>query len=244
MTVEENIKKIAEFEDKSLLIVDDDNPFRERLARSMEKKGFEVIQAEGVKKGIDKATQNKPYFAVVDLRLNDGNGIEVVKHIQKLNPNSTIPVLDDNGFILYESNSIIKYISEKYDFLKTNDTQLNAITNQWIDWSSLVFGLPCSILTAHSLVLPVEKRNLIMAKESQQKIHSIFEILDNQLLKNNFILGKKFSLADIPIGCWLHRCRVLKIDISSFKGINNWALKLDSRKAFQEAVVSAPLPPN
>ena len=166
------------------------------------------------------------------------------EEFKKLNPNSTIPVLDDNGFILYESNSIIKYISEKYDVLKTNNAQKSAITNQWIDWSSLVFGLPCSILTAHNLVLPVEKRNPIMAKEAQKKIHSIFEILDNQLLKNNFILGEEFSLADIPIGCWLHRCRVLKIDISSFKGINNWALKLDSRKAFEEAVVSAPLPPN
>ena len=49
----EIIKNISEFEDKSLLIVDDDNPFRERLARAMEKKGFKVFQAEGVKKGME-----------------------------------------------------------------------------------------------------------------------------------------------------------------------------------------------
>ena len=49
----QNVKNISQFEDKSLLIVDDDNPFRERLARAMEKKGFKVSQAEGVKKGID-----------------------------------------------------------------------------------------------------------------------------------------------------------------------------------------------
>ena len=48
-----NIKKIDEFKDKSLLIVDDDNPFRERLARAMEKKGFIVTQAESVTKGLD-----------------------------------------------------------------------------------------------------------------------------------------------------------------------------------------------
>ena len=47
------LQNLADFENKSLLIVDDDNPFRERLARAMEKKGFEVIQAEGVQKGID-----------------------------------------------------------------------------------------------------------------------------------------------------------------------------------------------
>ena len=47
------LKNINEFENKSLLIVDDDNPFRERLARAMEKKGFEVTQAESVQKGVD-----------------------------------------------------------------------------------------------------------------------------------------------------------------------------------------------
>ncbi len=72
MVTTENIKNISEFEDKSLLIVDDDNPFRERLARAMEKKGFKVSQAEGVKKGIDCVKQEKPAFAVVDLRLGDG----------------------------------------------------------------------------------------------------------------------------------------------------------------------------
>ena len=51
MPEQNNLKKLSDFEDKSLLIVDDDNPFRERLGRAMEKKGFEVIQAESVKKG-------------------------------------------------------------------------------------------------------------------------------------------------------------------------------------------------
>ena len=95
----ENTNKINEFNDKSLLLVDDDNPFRERLARAMEKKGFEVIQAEGVKKGIDAVKSKKPAFAVVDLRLNDGNGIEVVKQIQDSNENSRIVMLTGYGNI-------------------------------------------------------------------------------------------------------------------------------------------------
>ena len=88
MTTTENINNISKFEDKSLLIVDDDNPFRERLARAMEKKGFKVSQAEGVKKGIDFVKKQKPAFAVVDLRLGDGNGLEVVKEIQNTNSKS------------------------------------------------------------------------------------------------------------------------------------------------------------
>ena len=95
----DEIGKITDFNDKSLLLVDDDNPFRERLAKEIEKKGFEVIQAEGVKKGIDAVKSKKPAFAVVDLRLNDGNGLEVVKEIQISNENSRIVMLTGYGNI-------------------------------------------------------------------------------------------------------------------------------------------------
>ena len=99
MQDQEIIKNISEFEDKSLLIVDDDNPFRQRLARAMEKKGFLVTQAEGVKIGIQSVKDKNPAFAVVDLRLNDGNGLEVVKEIQKNNSNSRIIMLTGYGNI-------------------------------------------------------------------------------------------------------------------------------------------------
>ena len=94
-----NVQKIADFKDKSLLIVDDDNPFRERLARAMEKKGFIVSQAQGVKSGIDSVKIKKPAFAVVDLRLGDGNGLEVVKEIQNSNSDSRIIMLTGYGNI-------------------------------------------------------------------------------------------------------------------------------------------------
>jgi len=93
------LKKISEFDNKSLLIVDDDNPFRERLARAMEKKGFEVFQAESVQKGIQAVKDKQPGFAVVDLRLADRNGLEVVKQIQNSNATSRIIMLTGYGNI-------------------------------------------------------------------------------------------------------------------------------------------------
>ena len=99
MTTNENINIITKFDDKSLLIVDDDTPFRERLARAMEKKGFKVSQAEGVKKGIDFVKKQKPAFAVIDLRLGDGNGLEVVKEIQNTNSKSRVVMLTGYGNI-------------------------------------------------------------------------------------------------------------------------------------------------
>tara|TARA_Y100001936_G_scaffold248575_1_gene296792 strand:+ start:744 stop:1307 length:564 start_codon:yes stop_codon:yes gene_type:complete len=99
MKQQAKIENIDNFEDKSLLIVDDDNPFRDRLARAMEKKGFTVFQAESVKKGVEQVQQKKPAFAVVDLRLGDGNGLEVVKEIQNTNSKSRVVMLTGYGNI-------------------------------------------------------------------------------------------------------------------------------------------------
>ena len=99
MKNEAPLQNLADFDNKSLLIVDDDNPFRERLARAMEKKGFTVSQAESVKNGITLVKQKKPAFAVVDLRLGDGNGLQVVKEIQASNSESRVIMLTGYGNI-------------------------------------------------------------------------------------------------------------------------------------------------
>ena len=94
-----NSRKIADFADKTLLIVDDDNPLRDRLARAMEKKGFLVTQADSVKVGITMAKKSPPAFAVVDLRLGDGSGLEVVKEIRNQKATSKIVMLTGYGNI-------------------------------------------------------------------------------------------------------------------------------------------------
>lgn len=94
-----NMQKITDFIDKSLLIVDDDAPLRERLSRAMEKKGFKVTQAESVKQGINQVRISPPSFAVVDLRLNDGNGLDVIKEVQKNKTDSRVVMLTGYGNI-------------------------------------------------------------------------------------------------------------------------------------------------
>ena len=100
-TEQEKIKtqKVADFPDKSLLIVDDDNSLRDRLTRAMEKKGFKVVQAESVKQGMSQAKNAPPAFAVIDLRLRDGNGLEVVKEIKKFKKDSRVIMLTGYGNI-------------------------------------------------------------------------------------------------------------------------------------------------
>ena len=85
--------------DKSLLIVDDDEPFLRRLARAMEKRGFVVDTAGSVKEGCAIAAGRTPAYAVVDLRLEDGNGLDVVETIREKRPDSKVVVLTGYGAI-------------------------------------------------------------------------------------------------------------------------------------------------
>ncbi|UWQ18522.1 ActR/PrrA/RegA family redox response regulator transcription factor [Jannaschia sp. M317] len=85
--------------DKSLLLVDDDEPFLRRLERAMEKRGFEVEAASSVAEGIAKATVRPAAYAVIDLRLEDGNGLDVVERLRERRPDSRIVVLTGYGAI-------------------------------------------------------------------------------------------------------------------------------------------------
>lgn len=86
-------------DDRSMLVVDDDEPFLKRLARAMEKRGFKVETAESVVAGKAISTARPPAYAVVDLRLEDGNGLDVVEVIRDKRPDSRVVVLTGYGAI-------------------------------------------------------------------------------------------------------------------------------------------------
>ncbi len=86
-------------EDASLLIVEDDRPLRERLARAMESRGFAVTIAETVAQGLARAKEAPPAFAVVDLKLDDGNGLDVVELLHATRPDARVVVLTGFGNI-------------------------------------------------------------------------------------------------------------------------------------------------
>ncbi|MBV8800551.1 MAG: ActR/PrrA/RegA family redox response regulator transcription factor [Alphaproteobacteria bacterium] len=89
----------TEAEERTLLIVEDDRPFRERLARAMEARGFAVTIAETVAQGHEQAKDSPPAFAVVDLKLEDGNGLDVVETLHKVRPEARVVVLTGFGNI-------------------------------------------------------------------------------------------------------------------------------------------------
>ena len=85
--------------DKSLLIVDDDRPFSTRLARAMEGRGYQVRVAESVSDGLAAIENEPPAFAVIDMRLGDGNGLDVIERLKSRRPDARGVILTGYGNI-------------------------------------------------------------------------------------------------------------------------------------------------
>lgn len=90
----------AVLEDNTLLIIDDDRVFLARLARAMETRGFEVEAAASVEDGLSSLRRRPPAFAVVDMRLDDGNGINVIAALKEVRPEARTVVLTGYGNIV------------------------------------------------------------------------------------------------------------------------------------------------
>ena len=119
MTTSETTIKPELPEDASLLIVDDDEPFRLRLGRAMEKRGFVPMLASGVKEAMHLTHNNAPAFAVVDLRLEDGDGLEVVNAIHEKREDCRVVMLTGYGNIATAVAAVkagaIDYLSKPAD---------------------------------------------------------------------------------------------------------------------------------
>jgi two-component system, response regulator RegA len=92
-------ERVVPSDDRTLLLVDDDELWLKRLARAMEKRGYEVATAAGVREGVALARARAPAFAVIDLRLEDGNGLDVVEALRARKPDARIVVLTGYGAI-------------------------------------------------------------------------------------------------------------------------------------------------
>ena len=111
--------QIAEITDKSLLIVEDDKAFLERLARAMETRGFDVTTCDNVSEGLTHIGKAPPAFAVVDLRLGDGNGLDVVSALKLQRPDARAIVLTGYGNIATAVTAVkmgaVDYLSKPAD---------------------------------------------------------------------------------------------------------------------------------
>jgi glutathione S-transferase len=161
-----------------------------------------------------------------------------------LNPNGLVPTLEeDDGFILWESHSIVRYLANKHGAgtLEPADPKTRARASQWMDWQLTVAG-PAIFHAFWGLIrTPPEKRDQAAIATSQQNTTAAMKILDARLGKTQFVAGDAFSMGDIPVGLVAYRYRQLFPDRPTLPNLERWYGAIEKRDAFRNHVAAVPL---
>jgi glutathione S-transferase len=160
-----------------------------------------------------------------------------------MNPNGLVPTMVEGDFVLWESNSIIRYLARIYGAgtLEPSGQKEIALASQWMDWQLTVVG-PVFFAAFWGLIrTPAEKRDMAAITASQQKTVDAMKMLDAQLGRTAYVAGDRFSMGDIPVGVISYRIRQLCPDRPNMPHFERWYAAIEKRQAFQDQVGSIPL---
>jgi glutathione S-transferase len=161
-----------------------------------------------------------------------------------MNPNGLVPTLEEaDGFLLWESNSIVRYLAAKHKstVLEPADLHTRAQASKWMDWQLAVAG-PAIFECFWGLIrTPPEKRNHAAIEESKKKTTAAMIIMDGQLAKTAYLAGDGFSYGDIPVGIIAYRFRQLVPERPPLRNFERWYAAISGRQAFKDHVAAVPL---
>lgn len=160
-----------------------------------------------------------------------------------MNPNGLVPTIEEeDGFTLWESNSIVRYLAAKHkSSLEPADLRARALAQKWMDWQLTVMAPAIGPLFMGMVRTPPAERNAKAIDESRAKTGDATRILDEQLGKTQFLAGDAFSYGDIPVGIMVWRYRELAPERPAFKNVDRWYAAIAARPGFQQHVAAIPL---
>jgi glutathione S-transferase len=167
-------------------------------------------------------------------------GVVNTPEYRKMNPNGLVPTMDEDGFILWESHSIVRYLSDKYGkgVLWPVDVRARAVASQWMDWA---FSFQGSVRDAfwNLIRTPPEKRDAQAIEKARVKSGEMARILDAALAGRMYV-AEAFSMGEIPIGCEVQRWIRLPMERPRLPHLDAWFERLCARTAFKK-IVDIPL---
>jgi glutathione S-transferase len=163
-------------------------------------------------------------------------GVVNTPEYRKMNPNGLVPTMDEDGFVLWESHSIVRYLAGKYGkgVLSPVDSHARATASQWMDWA---FSFQASVRDAFWGLIrtPPEKRDLKAIESARVKSGEMLRVLDAALADRLYVAGA-FSMGDIPIGCEVQRWMRLPMERPRLANVEAWFERLCARPVFKKTV--------
>ncbi|HEY1722639.1 MAG TPA: glutathione S-transferase [Magnetospirillaceae bacterium] len=160
-----------------------------------------------------------------------------------LNPNSLVPTIEDDGLVLWESNSILRYLAGQYGNAKAETVTLlptipakRAEAERWMDWQLTTLTPSMTTLFGGLVRTPPEKRDLTAIEAARKSAANAFDILDRHLAARDFVAGMHFTVGDIPIGIAAWRWFNLPIERPSQPHLRAWFERLLERPGYKKYV--------
>jgi len=155
-----------------------------------------------------------------------------------LNPNGLVPTIIDDGFVMWESNAIVRYLCAKHGkgTLYPTDAKRNADADRWMDWQQTTLGPPMGILFRAMIKSPPDEIPMSEVDGAMQKAIPMWRILDAQLARHPFVAGDALTMADIALGNAAHRWFRLPRQRPELPHVEEWYARLNARPAYRQHV--------
>ncbi|TMJ99555.1 MAG: glutathione S-transferase family protein [Alphaproteobacteria bacterium] len=159
-----------------------------------------------------------------------------------MNPNGLVPTLQEDGFLLWESNSIVRYLAAKYGAgkLEPSDLRARARANGWMDWQLTVAHPPLTPVFWGLVRTPPEKRDHAAIEAGKAKTIAVMKILDAQLAQTPFVAEDTLSMGDIPVALMAYRFRRLVPERPPLENLERWFAQIEQRPVFKQHVLAIP----
>jgi glutathione S-transferase len=154
-------------------------------------------------------------------------------------PTKLVPTLEDGDFVAWESHTIVRYLCEQYggEQWYPKDPKPRAIMSQWMDWVNCYLPQPHYAVFFSLTRLPPEEQNPENIEAGRKQWAKQFDIVDAQLAKTDYIAGAQFSMADLILGPYIYRWKMLDIERPDHKNIDAYFERLKTRSVYQEHVM-------
>jgi len=151
-----------------------------------------------------------------------------------INPNGRLPVIVDDGFVLFESLAITLYLAKKHGKLYPATLEGEAKAWQWSFWAIAEVDRGVNIWSLHAVRLPLEERNAALREEALKIIAAPFQVLDAALAKTPYLLGDEFTVADLNVAAVISRA--IDMDLSATPHLKAWLTRCLDRPAARKAL--------
>ena len=184
----------------------------------------------------------------IDFQRTDAGGafgITSTPEYQRKNPNALVPLLEDGDFVLWESNAIVRYLCARYgksQGLYPDDLHARFNAERWMDWQQTTFNRAGGQAFVQLVRTAPEARNAELVRQSVAATDPLLSLLDVHLKKQAYLGGDAFGMADIPLGCEMHRwwgmrsalfeaCGAPRRELQAYPHVQRWYGQLLQRPA-------------